>query len=748
MSYKNMFEGLFGIEKENIRINQDARISKKAHDNIFGENNPYIIRDFSESQIEMITSPHKSVLDAYNELHNINHIVISTLKDELLWPQSNPPIIKSEDEILIANYETHNKKEYREYLSNKYGKKRAVISGIHFNISLSNKYIEELFKNSNKLNSFTDFKNDLYLKITKYFLKDKYIFTKLFSASPIFHNTYNTKCVTNSKETKDGDCYNDKLISLRNSACGYKNFKPVHLNYESLNEYECSIKRVIEEQEIISESEIYNPVRIKRDDQNNISYLELRFIDINPLFFTGVSINDLKLIHLLFIYYSTLDNFIYDKDMQIISELNNNTINHIVNDGKYNNDIKELNKNATKLLNNLKSFLNEIDNVPYNYKEIIDEALTRLLNNSYSDIIKTNILKSNYINYHLEIANNHKNYVINNPLNLLGLDNLELSTKILITSAIKKGYKYEVLDEFENFIKLTSLNGQVEYIKQATKTSLDNYSSVLLIENKALTKRILNEGNLRVPFGYVVTNKLDTISIYDEIKTIKSIVVKPNNTNFGLGISILIDGYTKDDYIKAVDYAFNYDKTILIEEYINGLEYRFLVIGNKVEGVLHRRSANVLGNGVNTISELIKLKNQHPYRSKGYKTPLELIEVDQIVLDYLDKQGKSLSYIPKENELIYLRENSNISTGGDSIDVTDLVHPSYFDKVLDACKLLNINISGVDVLISDIKKPVSDNNYAIIELNFNPAIHIHCFPLEGSKRPIGDKIIDTLFNKN
>lgn len=117
MSYKNMFEGLFGIEKENIRINQDARISKKAHDNIFGENNPYIIRDFSESQIEMKTSPHKSVLDAYNELHNINHIVISTLKDELLWPQSNPPIIKSEDEILVVTEKGYGKRtlasEYR-----------------------------------------------------------------------------------------------------------------------------------------------------------------------------------------------------------------------------------------------------------------------------------------------------------------------------------------------------------------------------------------------------------------------------------------------------------------------------------------------------------------------------------------------------------------------------------------------------------------------------------------------------------
>ncbi|MDY0144219.1 MAG: DNA methyltransferase [Bacteroidales bacterium] len=84
-----MFEGLFGIEKENIRINQDARISKKAHDNIFRENNSYIIRDFSESQIEMITSPHKSVLEAYNELHNINHIVISTLKDAIVLDPFN-----------------------------------------------------------------------------------------------------------------------------------------------------------------------------------------------------------------------------------------------------------------------------------------------------------------------------------------------------------------------------------------------------------------------------------------------------------------------------------------------------------------------------------------------------------------------------------------------------------------------------------------------------------------------------------
>ena len=137
MNNKFIFSGNFGIEKENIRINFKGEISEKSHDIIFGENNPYITRDFSESQIEMITSPHPTINDAYNELHNIGHIVLSTLEDELLWPQSNPPIIVSEDKIEIANYETENKKNYREYLSNKYGKKRSVISGIHFNLSFS-----------------------------------------------------------------------------------------------------------------------------------------------------------------------------------------------------------------------------------------------------------------------------------------------------------------------------------------------------------------------------------------------------------------------------------------------------------------------------------------------------------------------------------------------------------------------------------------------------------------------------------
>ena len=471
----------------------------------------------------------------------------------------------------------------------------------------------------------------------------------------------------------------------------------------------------------------------------------LTVIDLNPLYFTGVSLDDLKLIHLMFIYYSTLDNIIYNKKEQLISENKNNAINNI----SYSNTVDQtkLLEDALDLFRSTIDYYNGLEYCPYDYQKIIGQAVERLKDErySYASIIKQNILKSSYKDYHLDVAKNFKSYVNNNPLDLKGLDGLELSTKILITSAIKLGYKYEIMDYKENFISLTNLEGKTEYIKQATKTSLDNYSSVLVMENKALTKTILSNNSINVPKGFIVTNYDDALSLFkDKLLPIK-LVVKPNNTNFGLGITIFKDNYSELDYKNALKEAFKHDNTILLEEFIEGLEYRFIVVGDEVLGVLHRRAANVLGDGKHTIKELIELKNKHPYRGTNYQTPLELISVDDIVLNYLNNQGKDLEYIPKVKERVYLRENSNISTGGDSIDLTDEVHNTYFTKVLEAVKALNVNITGVDVLIKYITKPANESSYSIIELNFNPAIHIHHFPLEGTSRNISDKVIKELF---
>lgn len=319
---------------------------------------------------------------------------------------------------------------------------------------------------------------------------------------------------------------------------------------------------------------------------------------------------------------------------------------------------------------------------------------------------------------------------------------LELSTQILIKEALKRKIAVEVLDMKENFIKLKK-GAKVEYIKQATKTSADSYITALIMENKTVTKHLLNEHNIRVPEGKIYNDLINAGIDYDSFKNM-SIVVKPNNTNFGIGISILKNNYSKENFIEALKIAFDYDRSIIIEEYIEGKEYRFLIINDKVVGVLQRIPANVTGDGIHTIEELVDVKNKDPLRGKGYKTPLEKIDLGKIEIDYLKTQDKDIKYIPKKDESVFLRKNSNISTGGDSIDFTDEVNYEYKKIAVKSAKAVDAKICGADIIIKNIYEKPNKNNYAIIELNFNPALHIHAYPFKGVNRNPEKHILDLL----
>lgn len=115
---------------------------------------------------------------------------------------------------------------------------------------------------------------------------------------------------------------------------------------------------------------------------------------------------------------------------------------------------------------------------------------------------------------------------------------------------------------------------------------------------------------------------------------------------------------------------------------------------------------------------------------------------------FLKDQNKDFNYIPKKDEIIYLRENSNISTGGDSIDFTDDIDNSYKEIALKAAKSVNAKITGVDMVISNITERAKENNYGIIEINFNPAIHIHSYPYKGTNRNVARKVLNLLFKES
>ena len=278
---------------------------------------------------------------------------------------------------------------------------------------------------------------------------------------------------------------------------------------------------------------------------------------------------------------------------------------------------------------------------------------------------------------------------------------------------------------------------------QATKTSLDSYVSVLMMENKVVTKKVLERAGISVPGGYEYTSPEAGMADY-RMYAGKPVVIKPKSTNFGLGITILKHNYDEADFKAALQIAFEHDNTVLIEKFIPGKEFRIFIINDEVVGILHRVPANVTGDGVLNIGQLIDRKNEDPLRGKGYRTPLEKIRKGREEEMFLKQQGMDFNTVPKEGEVVYLRENSNISTGGDSIDFTDDIDDSYKAIAVEAAKALNVKITGLDMMIQDIHAPATPDNYAIIEMNFNPAIHIHCYPFKGKNRHLNHKMIRAL----
>jgi glutamate--cysteine ligase len=744
-------DALFGLEKENIRVDKSGNLAKTLHPKIFGNKlkHPYITTDFSESQIEMITPPLPDIKEAIGFLETVHDIVSLELTDEYLWPQSIPPILPDEKDIPIAQYEDDGKKdqEYREFLAKKYGPKNQLFSGIHFNLSFSDKLLEILYLKLKPALSFDEFKDEVYLKTTRQIMRMRWLYILLYGNSPVVDSSLELHCKL-APYTIDKNVI---VLSIRNSCYGYQNIVELFPDYSSVKNYQESIDQMIKEGKLKATKELYSPVRPKFIQKpDHISYIELRFIDIDPLTKAGITEDSLSFLHALALYgllSEEPDNF-NASDQSLANKYHGSVALYGLNIAPCSFEYvgKQINiwAKAKTITQEIIALFQKLGINEERYINALQEASDLIEHPKKRKIYELleGIMKMGYIPYHLDLArkyltvSQHKNY------NFIGLEDMELSTQLLLREAVRRGVSFEILDRKENFIRLKK-NGNIQYVKQATKTSLDNYASILAMENKLVTKKILNEHGISVPKGSDYSSAEIAKSDFVLFQG-KPIVIKPNQTNFGIGITIIKENNDEAIFCRAIDIAFANDSTILIEEFIEGKEFRIFVINDEVVGILHRVPANITGDGSSSIRELVRIKNQDPLRGKGYHTPLEKIQLGEAETMFLHAQHKDFDYIPALMETVFLRENSNISTGGDSIDFTDDIPDSYKQIAISAAKALNVKITGLDMMISNYTKEASDDNYAIIELNFNPAIHIHCHPFKGKNRKLNEKLMDAL----
>lgn len=275
----------------------------------------------------------------------------------------------------------------------------------------------------------------------------------------------------------------------------------------------------------------------------------------------------------------------------------------------------------------------------------------------------------------------------------------------------------------------------------AAATSHTSALAENIAQDKELTRQLLYNVGLNVPAGRPVISEEDAWMAALEIGL--PVVVKPRDGNQGRGVTLKL--FTKEHITAAYHAARKESESIIIEQFVQGEHYRLLIVDEELIAASHCQPAHVIGDGIQTIQQLVEEVNRDPLRAPDHAMPLSKINIDAIALSLLSEQGMTIDSIPEEGKKVLIRLNSNLSTGGTAIDVTDVVHATIRMAAIEAAQIVGLNICGIDIIAQDIERPLSKDNGTFIEINARPGLRMHHHPMAGKPRPAGQAIIETLF---
>ena len=276
---------------------------------------------------------------------------------------------------------------------------------------------------------------------------------------------------------------------------------------------------------------------------------------------------------------------------------------------------------------------------------------------------------------------------------------------------------------------------------QAAETDRTSAVAESIAQDKLLTKSLLHAAGVPVPIGRPVDNPEDAWAAACEIEG--PVVVKPQDGNQGKGVTVNLTG--KEEIEAAYHVAAKISDEVLVERYLPGHDFRMLVIGDKLVAAARRDPPLVIGDGIHTVRELVDQVNSDPRRGEGHATSLTRIRFDSIALARLASDGLTAESIPAKGTRVILRNNANLSTGGTATDVTDDVHPEFAARAIAAAQMVGLDIAGVDIVCTNVLRPLEEQGGGIVELNAAPGLRMHLQPSYGKGRAVGEAIIASMF---
>ena len=314
------------------------------------------------------------------------------------------------------------------------------------------------------------------------------------------------------------------------------------------------------------------------------------------------------------------------------------------------------------------------------------------------------------------------------------------STGCIVDEAAKRGIPYIRLNK-QSLVQLGYGVNQKRI--RATIASTTSNIAVDIACDKEETKLLLEAAEIPVPRGTVIRTEVGLDEAIEKFGY--PLVIKPIDGNHGKGNTTNI--INKEQALKAFEAAKHYSRSVIVERFITGYDFRCLVINYKFICAALRTPASVVGDGIHNIQWLIDETNKDPRRGYGHEKVLTQITIDQFTQKMLDDKGYTLETIPSKGERVLLKPTANLSTGGTSTDVTDEVHPANIFMFERIAKIIGLDICGIDVMANDLRSPLSENGGAILEVNAAPGFRMHIEPAEGLPRNVAEPVVDMLFPK-
>lgn len=312
------------------------------------------------------------------------------------------------------------------------------------------------------------------------------------------------------------------------------------------------------------------------------------------------------------------------------------------------------------------------------------------------------------------------------------------STGAIVNAAVARGIPYRRLTQGS----LVQFGwGSAQRRIQAAETDRSSAIAEAIAQDKELTKKLLDAAGVPVPNGRPVTSAEDAWAAMNEIGA--PVVIKPVDGNQGRGVTVNI--MSREHLLSAYESALQFSDAILVERFIPGSDFRFLVVGKQLVAAARRDPPTVIGDGVHSVRELVERVNSDPQRGSGHATSLTKVQLDNIAIARLAVQHYNVDSIPVMGARVVLRNNANLSTGGTATDVTDDVHPEMAACAVAAAQMIGLDVCGVDVVCDSVSRPLQNQGGGVVEVNAAPGLRMHLHPSYGKGRPVGEAIIANMF---